>query len=560
MSDDQVSRNESLGKDPEPAGSASPRALQDQTLLHQAGDVLENLRTQLAELDRREQHVAAQTTALEQERRILRLSSQEFEDQMKQREARFAETEASLRTRREQLESAEQQIDAAQSELEQSRTELDTERDSFREQVVAEFDHERTQLDHERAQFEQRVAEHERKWQDGLEAIEAALEEERDSRRRDLEAELVQLEQSIAAQQVAWDQEQTQRQEQFEADAAQQVADLRSELDAIREEQVGEIERREQNLHRKQVDLEKRTRFHERHLDQLRRALEQQQDDLDRERQLRNTEQVQAAELLERRHRQLSQFRVRLMQREESLQRERRLIEDARAAVELRRSEEAGLVHRQRTAWEEESQALRADIRRQQDMLTLHSQNLEARRARLDELRDDLEETHRETLELRLVVEQVWAQLSQTFGEEATRVRVEQARTEFLSGYEKSRESLIEQQQAILDAEARLEEQRLRFRQEREEFAGWMDERERQLVEQEQSLQRDMEAAAASEDEWRATRERWTLEKIEAESVIRQLLEELDADLIPIPSGESDSPSESLDGDSIGDEETPAAA
>ena len=564
MSDDHSSASADLGDDSELARPDSPRTSRDRSLLHQAGDVLENLRSQLSELDRREQHVAAQTTALEQERRILRLSSQEFEDQMKQREASFAEQEESLKRRLDEIETARRQIDEDQSKLDQVRAELDGEREKLRDELNSELEQDRSQLNQERAEFDQRVADHEERWQDGLAAIDAELEQERETRRGALEADLEQLEQSIAVRKSAWDEEQSRRQEQFESEAAQQRADLRSELDAVREEQLGEIERREQNLHRKQVDLEKRTRFHERHLEQLRRTLEQEQTDVDHRRQLHKCELVQADELIDRRRRQLAQFHVRLRQREESLGRERRLLDDARAALELRRSEEDKAVHHQRAAWNEESQALRADVRRQQDMLTLHAQNLEARRSRLDELRDALEETHRETLELRLVAEQVWAQLSQTFGEEATRVRVEQARKELLSGYEKSHDSLIEQQQEIIEAETRLEEQRDRFRQEREEFAGWMDERERQLADQERSLQRDLEAAAAAETEWRATRERWTLEKIEAESVIRQLLDELDADLIPMntpaPGDEQEGGNEAIGDAPITDDDSQAAA
>lgn len=548
-----------------PPSSASPRPPLDQSLLHQAGDVLENLRSQLAELDRRERHVAAQTTALENERRLLRLSSQDFEERIQQREAACLQREEALDAGMAEVETSRRQLAEQQSQFQQSRDDLEMQRERLREEVTAELDQDRNELEREREALEQQIAEQDRRWQDGQAAIEQALAEERETRQSALEAELRQLAETVAAERSAWDEEQIRRQEQFDADAAEQSAKLRSELAAVREEQLDEIERRETNLQRTRVDLEKRTRFHETHLNQLRRTLEQQQTDLDRRRQLVGNEQVQIAESLDRQRRQLSRYRDRLAQREESLDRERHLLDDARRAFELKRSAEDSLSQQQRDAGDEERQALRADIRRQQDMLALHAQNLEARRARLDELRDDLEETHRQTLELRLVVEQVWAQLSQTFGEETTQMRVEQSRTELLCGYEKSRESLVEQQTAIDEAETRLDDQRDRFRHEREEFARWMSEREHQLLDQEQTLQRDIEAAAETEAQWRTTRERWTLEKIEAESVIRQLLEELDADLtVPMrpsaPGGEHPPSTETLSDESRRDDESSAAA
>src|SRR5690606_5417795 len=140
--------------------------------------------------------------------------------------------------------------------------------------------------------------------------------------------------------------------------------------------------------------------------------------------------QVHFAQQLELQRRQLLKARDRLAQREESLERERHLIDDLRRSLHARDSEQQQRWTEDRQAWEQEQAAHQADIRRQQDMLALHARNLEARRARLDHLRDDLEQTHRQTLEIRLAVEQLWAQLSQSFGEESSRKRIEQSRSD----------------------------------------------------------------------------------------------------------------------------------
>ncbi|MCH8138511.1 MAG: hypothetical protein IH926_06105, partial [Proteobacteria bacterium] len=60
----------------------------------------------------------------------------------------------------------------------------------------------------------------------------------------------------------------------------------------------------------------------------------------------------------------------------------------------------------ERRNWDQERQAQSAELRRQQDMLELHAENLEGRRERLDRLRAELEETHNSTLEMRIAVEE----------------------------------------------------------------------------------------------------------------------------------------------------------
>jgi hypothetical protein len=486
----------------QPSSPALPR---EQLLLQQAGDVIENLRTQMSELDRREQNLTAQSAALENERRRLRLSAQQFEEQVQQREQDLRQRESRLEQQTRELQQQQQRSQQQRDQLQQQQAELETQIQARQKQLA-----------------------------EGVASIDEELAAERTAREQAMEQELQDLADTIARQREGWDAEQVQRAQQHEQALAARQSDLTAledEFEQTRRQKLSEIEARENDLQRKQVELEKRTRFHESHLEQLRRSLQRQQADCGRLHQRTRSSQVHFTRLLDLQRQQLLRARDRLDQREESLERERHLIDDLRRALQARGGEQQQRSSEDRQAWEQERAAHQADIRRQQDMLALHARNLEARRARLDHLRDDLEQTHRQTLEIRLVVEQLWAQLSQSFGDEATRMRIEQARSELAVSYKSLQSTLDEQRSELEAAEQRLAEQRERFRTERDEFTAWMSQHEQQLLQREQLLQRDVESAAEREAEWRTTRERWTLEKIEAESVIRQLLEELDNDL-----------------------------
>ena len=144
-------------------------------------------------------------------------------------------------------------------------------------------------------------------------------------------------------------------------------------------------------------------------------------------------------------------------------------------------------------------------------------------------LRAELEETNRQTLELRLAVEEACAQLTQTAGAEATKRRIDEARAILAEYYRHTRESLMQQRQELDQAQARVHQQRDEFRSEREMLVDWVQRQEEQLAGREAELRRERETIEAREATWRAAAERWTNERLEAESAIRDLLRQLDS-------------------------------
>ncbi len=514
--------------------AASGRRPAENEVAQRAGDFIGHLREQLAELDRREQNVNAQCSALDQERRRLRFSSQQAQEQLRQREegldlreqefaAKLAEWESSTLDMRDQRETLQRET----VELAAARARLETE-------AAAKLEVEREVIAQEQAALDRRIAEYESKWQLAIREIDATIDKERASRTQVMERELAALEAEILEKRQWWDDEQSRCQDRFEEErlaSENQLAALSLELVDLRQGRLADLEDREHDLARREVDVEKRTRFHESHLEKLRRSLEQQRHEIDQHKQSTQVRQMEIDERLRQQAAQLRRFRDLLEHREESLDRERDLLAKARRTVEKMRSEELAKASSERLAWEQECESHRADMRRQQDLLSLHAENLEGRRSRLDRLRDELEESHRETLEMRLAIEQSWAQLSQTFGEETSRQRIEQARAALNGHFEQVRRTIDEQRVSLDDVQQRLSDQSEEHRIERQEFSDWITGREEQLRQREAALQEEMQSTDSRESQWCSTRERWLQEKIEAESVIRQLLSELDAGL-----------------------------
>jgi hypothetical protein len=233
---------------------------------------------------------------------------------------------------------------------------------------------------------------------------------------------------------------------------------------------------------------------------------------------------------------QLQKFRHLLDEREQSLQREQETLDQARRGFQETQNRERLREQTALSSWEREREVDRAELRRQQDMLALHAENLEARRLRLDRLRSELEETHRKTLEMRLSVEEACAQFSQAAGPEAARLRIEEARRALSEHYRQAREALIQQRHELEQVQALFEQQRDAFRDERQTLTEWMAQRDEELRQREAKFREEREVFESREQAWWATRDVWQQEKQQAEAVIRDLLQQLEtATLAPPP-------------------------
>jgi hypothetical protein len=138
-----------------------------------------------------------------------------------------------------------------------------------------------------------------------------------------------------------------------------------------------------------------------------------------------------------------------------------------------------------------------------------------------------MEETHRQSLETRMAIEEAWAELVQAAGGDEAERRVLAARQEAADFADRLRRQVEEDRRALAQTEGLLGRHRDDVAQEREAFTAWLDECEAAAAARAEDLRRRGAALDEHDAQWREHRDRWQAEKLEAEQVIRNLLDQL---------------------------------
>lgn len=448
--------------------------------------LIEHLRTQLDELDRREANLNRQFVSLDNERRAIRLSGQQSEQQAELRTKDIDAREDAVGSREAAANVRETELETLGRELSEKQSTLDLQRFNLREEVAREFAAERDEL-----------------------------------------------------------------------------IELRRQQD-VREAGLNE---REATVTQQGIDLEKRTRLHEDHLARLRGEISQQRSELERTRQRQRTWSLQVDESIRFRLSQLRRFRDLLDQREHSFDTECELHRTQKESVERELTRHRDAIATERVALTKEAETQQAEIRRQQDMLTAHSENLDGRRQRLDKLRDELEATHQESLEMRMAVEQAFAEVARDMDETTAQERVQTARTNLFEYYRDLRESLNQRRHEVEDSQRQLQEMRDSYREERDDQLQRLADREDELLTRQRMLADETSRAAAREAEWLVAQDDWRESRLEAERIIRDLIHQLERAVAPPEEGWAVSSAHSIVplapegyGQSLGDDSGSAAA
>ncbi|MFN9371098.1 MAG: hypothetical protein ACK6D3_04355 [Planctomycetaceae bacterium] len=390
-----------------------------------------------------------------------------------------------------------------------------------------------TQFDNERRQFRLLASQRELE----LAEREAVVERER--------SELDQRQQQVTATEASQHELQVvllrerrdlqEEREQFAADQAairgalaEEVQATHVRLDHEREEAAADVARIREELQRDQQLSESRLRFREEHLQRTMREFEQNQLEFRVEQQQGRTRLAETESQLLLRRQQLDGIRHSLEAHEDSLERDRQWLQIERRGIEARLQQDRERLRSEQHDWTVSRAEQQADLARKQEQLRLHAAALETRRQQLEELRRDVERTHGESLELRLAVEEAYAQLTRTVGEEATRERVEHARLLLAEHYRNSRDTLAIHSQELEQLQARLAKERSDLLFERQALAEWIATQEQLLATRAAGLDRDHAALQERELAWRQAEDRWHGERQQAEVIIRDLLRQRD--------------------------------
>ncbi len=442
----------------------------------------------------------------------------------------------------EQLQSATAQAEQLiQSERERLWQTLIAEWEERRSQFQIEYDQwqatslaEKQEIEREKAFYEAAVREAESNFAAAREAQATELRSARERHLSSIEFERQEQVSSLVSDRrlhlIALSDEQhewQQRRTTLEAELLAVRERELTELTAQRDELTVTYSSQQSSLQSERAVLESRIRFQQEHLEKLREELERAQNEHRHERQLERQRLEEASQIQWRRMRQIDLYRVSVEEREKSLDRERDVLSKSRRALSSTTDLDRIGLQSEREAWSNERQIQQAELRRQHDLLTSHSENLESRRIRLDRLRAELEDTHRSTLEMRLAVEETWVDLTQSIGQEESRQRVEQVRHALIGYYRQLHEGLVEQRREHLDAQSKFERLRAEFLDERQKLMDWIAARDSELQIAEERWKIASTEISTRDAAWQAARDRWLMEKAEAEQVIRKLLGDL---------------------------------
>lgn len=543
------------------AGVAEPRhePPNEDELLIQAGQIAQHLRSQIGEMDRREQLLSTQLASLDDERRQMRLWVQRFESDMRQKATRFKSREDELLAKIGQSEKLVDELQAQADDLRNAREELARMRAGMREQLEKELEGQRVELQQARsaveenrrlmaAQAEQNQREHdaailesrkhlEEEWSRLHARVAQDFETERTqfelncaawNAQRDAEQQRLQRERESQESILRRDEEEVEAKKRTLGDELQRLRlDHEHRLNDERTKFEEERDRTRLQLQQERTVFENRARFQQESLQKSRGELEAARHEFRIAQQQARVDSERTDMLLRLRRAQLDRSRALIEERESSLQREQDLLARARSSFESESDRDRNRLRLEREAWLQERQAQRSELRRQQDVVTAHAENLEARRARLDHLRAELEETHRSTLEMRMAIEEAWAQVCQQTGTDEARKRVEAARNSFAEYYRHLQDALVARRAELQEAQQGFLRQRDEFNAERQTLAMWMQERDESLRLWEGEMRLEADQLEVREGAWRTARDRWNQEKIGAEEIIRDLLRQL---------------------------------
>ena len=540
-------------------------------ILLQASAAAESLQQRFAELNQQRAEIVAEHQQLDADRLAFENRAREFATQVAKDRTAQRELQAELDQRVQKVASQEELLERQTSELQAARRALNEERVLLKQALKAELEDERARieqqtrlLDTERKQVQDRNERDRVEHAERMQQLDAELETERkrlvDKVREEMASELAQLNREKQEWQEKREQQRLEIQQQSE-DLQQQREVFGEQLQTEQARLREEVEKRRQMLLTEQSNLQRRYRFQFEHLGRAREDLEFEVRELRREQQMFRNERLRFTEQHRMRFRQLERVRVLLSDAEASLVRETRIVERSRAAA-------LSDVERMQRRAEEEREAINQDletrqrrIRQQEASLADLASRLDDRSQRLGGLRAELDKTQGEILEQRLAIEEAKMSLfKDSTQSEAARARLEQARGDVQSFFDRLKTQINVERDKIEAASSGLAERQAQFRRDRTELEQWFLDREaamnnrttesvvlelQQTIEQQQTQLHDLQ-------------ERWKADRREAERTIRDLLDqlttaEMNAFSTPVPrrpSQTSDTATEGVDSSS----------
>ncbi len=366
-----------------------------------------------------------------------------------------------------------------------------------------------------------------------------------DRREAQLNARIAQLEADLRTARL-WQREREYDFQQREGELSRQIEDLqqRSAEVARGQEQVQTLDERGEQI----VAREKELTALDLQLRQRRQELERQNAALSHSQslwQLQKTheetaarqERERAEELWQRfvaEQRQQLEFetadrRRKLETAEQKLREQQERLDHERVDFERLRVQGTTQMQRERAALDEQLAAADLEMIARRREVESRETIVERQRVAMEQMRTEIGHVHRQSLEMRLIAEQLWAQITGRLSSAEITRSIASLRLQLSQQYEQEQKLLTKQKDELLQLAERLEMQHQLVATERQEVRNWgsarqagIEQQARQLVEREQQLE-------AEQQELRAARQALHDDRRRYEQEIRDLAAQLRA-------------------------------
>jgi epidermal growth factor receptor substrate 15 len=488
---------------------------QSRTQLHvQADQLATYLLDRQRDVDGRESQLNVRVAQLENELRSARLWVREQEHE-------FSEKELGLQQRVSDLESRLQALSASELTIEETQK----------------------QLQQEIQQREQRLGEREQKLLEGQqrlvdEAEELGVTSERLKRQRVEVEEASQVEkQQTARDREAADEQhgkllaQIEQSKQTLDEQEERLAESKQTLDE-QEESLAESKRaldeQEESLAQRKQAVDEQEEClvqHKQAVDEQEERLGQRKQDVDEQEErlgelAKHKPATEFTELQERqdqaRKKQLDDAEAMLAEHRSDLSDDRQLFELERELAQAELVEERQLLVEREQEIEEQDRASR-----QSD--ESRSIDVDRRVAAAEQVKQESLETFREALEMRILVEELWADVSKSTPPALITQRLGQLRVRLTEQFRLDRQDLAQRRTELQELGQRLEVRSRKLHEQRDELKNWMQQRESHVESQAARLvNRELELDHET-DRFTAFQREWASEKRQLQSQVRQL-------------------------------------
>ncbi|MBC7854580.1 MAG: hypothetical protein IAF94_14200 [Pirellulaceae bacterium] len=188
----------------------------------------------------------------------------------------------------------------------------------------------------------------------------------------------------------------------------------------------------------------------------------------------------------------------------------------------------------QRTDWQRQKAAdgeaitylrhrTQAELEQRRTRLATRETKVDQQQAALEQLRGEITAAHRHSIEMRLIAEQLWAQVQGRMPPVEITQSIAQLRLKLGEQYRLEQHGLAEQKRELLALAEKVAEQSVAHRNQRHELQTWFAAREAEIENHAQSLVIHEQNLLEQSDQFRQTESRWSSERRQLEQELREM-------------------------------------